>query len=136
LTTFFRVEGVSAIVVFTNIVANNWRLLELYLGSNVSLIILVVGNTSVFFLLCIWIKVPIVVAITEPCTVKTSCLTAVVVAFAGEISLVGIAVLSPLPAAISPTMRSDSRACGGERTGGGESSRVGGGGSGGGGSRC
>jgi len=117
VTAFFRVEGVSAIVVFTNIVADNWRFLELWLVSHVSPIVLVVINAGVLFLQCIFIKVPIVVAVTETGTVKASSLTAVVVSFAGEVSFVGIAVLSSLPATISPTVGGDGCACGGECAG-------------------
>jgi len=39
---FIRVESVSAIVVFTNIIADNWRFFELRLSIHVSLIILIV----------------------------------------------------------------------------------------------
>jgi len=94
-------------------------------GSFVSEIVLVVLNTGVLFLLGIIIEDPIVVAVTETGTVKTSSLTAVVVSLAGKISFVGITILSSLPAAISPTVGGDGCGCGGECAGCREGRSVG-----------
>jgi len=85
-------KGVGTIKVATEIIADNWRFFELRLCANVSLIVLVVLHARK---ICLpFVPVTIVVAVTQPGSVKTSSLTAVVVPFVGEVGSSGVTVLS------------------------------------------
>jgi len=76
---FICVERVSAIVVLTDVVTDDWRFFELRLSIHVSLIVLIVRDASVLFLVGTWIIFTVAVAVADPRAVKTCSLTAVVV---------------------------------------------------------